>query len=420
MTEPADSRPRLAAVRRESPSGYWNFFYPVLRALVWWFVIWRAPFVCGQGQQTNPQTEVHLKKAAQASARQAWAEAAEEYKKVLKLDPGNAEAQARLGIAYQNARLVPEALRALERALQLDPRLPEVPALLGLDYARLDRYSEALPYLEKAFAEESEPAVRSLVGQQLAQSYFVLGKQGLGLTTVQKLRDLFPDDADVLYAAAKAYANLWNDAVQRMIAKAPGSYQVHQMLAEVLDAQEKYSQAAEEYRRILQIDPNLPGAHYRLGRMILRADPSNRGNEEALVQFQKELEINPVDVPTHVEIGELQLQFHQFDEASRSFSRALELDPSYAAARVGLAKGWIARKEYQKAVEQLDEAVRQAPEDETIYYNLMIAFRSMGRLDQAQKALGKFQDLKKTKDQSLSSILKQFKGTVVGGSTPNP
>jgi tetratricopeptide (TPR) repeat protein len=380
-----------------------------------------VPFLCaGQGEQTSSQAEAHLKKAAEASGRQAWVEAAEEYKQVLKLDPGNAEAQARLGIAYQNAKLVPEAITALERALQLDPRLPEVPALLGLDYARLDRYAEALPYLEKAFAEENEPGVRSLVGQQLAQSYFVLGKQGMGLTTVQKLRELFPDDPDVLYTAAKAYANLWNDAVQRMIAKAPGSYQVHQMLAEVLDAQEKYSQAAEEYRRIIQIDPNLPGAHYRLARMILRVDPSNKGNEDALVQFQKELEINPADVPTHVEIGELQLQFHQFDQASRFFSRALELDPSYTAARVGLAKVWIARKEYQKAVDQLDEAVRQSPDDETIYYNLMIAFRGMERLDQAQRALDKFQDLKKTKDQSLSLILKQFKGTVAGGPAPSP
>jgi tetratricopeptide (TPR) repeat protein len=396
-----------------------------MRALVVAVVVCRAAFLSGllcggQQEQTNPQTEAHLKKAAEASARQAWVEAAEEYKEVLKLDPGNAEAQARLGIAYQNAKFVPEAIKALERALQLDPRLPEVPALLGLDYARLDRYSEALPYLEKAFAEENEPAVRSLVGQQLAQSYFVLGKQGMGLTTVQKLRELFPDDPDVLYTAAKAYANLWNDAVQRMIAKAPSSYQVHQMLAEVLDAQEKYSQAAEEYRRIIQIDPNLPGAHYRLGRMILRVDPSNKGNEDALVQFQKELEINPADVPTHVEIGELQLQFRQFDEASRFFSRALELDPSYTAARVGLAKVLIARKEYPMAVEELDEAARQSPNDETIYYNLMIAFRSLGKLDQAQRALDKFEDLKKTKDQSLSSILKQFKGTVAGGPAPNP
>jgi tetratricopeptide (TPR) repeat protein len=396
-----------------------------MRALVVAVVVCRGALLSGllcggQQEQTNPQTEAHLKKAVEASTRQAWAEAAEEYKEVLKLDPGNAEAQARLGITYQNAKLVPEAIKALERALQLDPRLPEVPALLGLDYARLDRYSEALPYLEKAFAEENEPGVRSLVGQQLAQSYFVLGKQGMGLTTVQKLRELFPDDPDVLYTAAKAYANLWNDAVQRMIASAPGSYQVHQMLAEVLDAQEKYSQAAEEYRRIIQIEPNLPGTHYRLGRMILRVDPSNKGNEDALVQFQKELGINPADVPTHVEIGELQLQFHQFDEASRFFSRALELDPFYTAAGVGLAKVWIAKKEYQKAVEELEQTARQSPEDETIYYNLMIAFRGMGKVDQAQRALDKFQELKKTKDQSLSSILKQFKGTVAGGPAPSP
>jgi tetratricopeptide (TPR) repeat protein len=376
--------------------------------------------VVGQAPQPDSQVGTHLRKAAEASARQAWGEAAQEYQEVLKLDPSNAEAQARLGVAYQNAGKVPEAIKALERALRLDPHMPEVAALLGLDYARLDRYSEAVPYLEKAFAQEDQPPVRSLVGQNLVQSYFQLGKPDQGLMVVEKLRELFPDDPDVLYTASKAYANLWNDAVQRMIAKSPGSYQVHQVLAEVLEAQGKYAQAAEEYRRIMRMEPSLPGVHYRLGRMILQLDPSSKGNEDALGQFQKELEINPSDVPTHVEIGELQLQFRQFDEAFRFFSRALELDPSYSPARIGCAKVWIARKDYPKAVDQLEEAEREAPEDETIYYNLMIALRSMGKVEEAKKALDKFQELKQTKDQNLSSILKRFKGTVVGGPTGSP
>jgi tetratricopeptide (TPR) repeat protein len=371
-------------------------------------------------EQKDIQVQAHLKRAAEANAKQAWKAAADEYKEVLKLDPGNAEAQARLGIAYQNSGMVLEAVESLERALKLDPALPQVSTLLALDYVALGKYSEAVPYLEKAFAQETQPAIKSLVGQRLAQSYFMLRKDNQGLATVQKLRELYPDDPDVLYTAAKVYANLWNDAVQRMLAKAPGSYEVHEVLAEVLEAQEKYSQAVEEYRRIIKMEPQLPGAHYRMGRMILRADPSTHGDQEALTEFQKELEINPSDVPTHVEIGELNLQFHQLDEATRYFSRALQLQPNYTAARVGLAKVWIARKEYQKAVDQLEEAVRQVPEDETIYYNLMLAYRSMGRAEEARKALDKFQQLKQQKEQSLSSILTQFKGTMMAAPLHEP
>jgi tetratricopeptide (TPR) repeat protein len=374
----------------------------------------------GQDAPAESQAAAHLKKAAEAGERQAWLEAAQEYKEVLSLDPANAEVHARLGVAYQNAGMVPEAIKALEEAFRLNPSLPEVPALLGLDYARVDRYTAAIPYLEKAFAQEDQPLVQALVGRNLAQAYFVLGKQEEGLKVIQKLRDLYPDDPDILYTASKIYANLWNAAIQRLIAKSPGSYQVHQVLAEVLEAQGKYAQAAAEYRRIIQMEPSLPGAHYRLGRMVLQVDPSNKGNQEALLQFQKELEIEPTDVPTHVEIGELELQFLRPEEASKYFTRALELDPSYTAARVGLAKVSIAQKNYQRAVGQLEEAVKDAPEDEEIYYNLMIAYRSLGKIQEAKTALDKFQSLKKAKEQSLTSILGQFKGTPVGGTSPNP
>ncbi len=372
--------------------------------------------VCYSGAQSDQVVQAHLRRAGEASAKGAWSEAAKEYNEVLELEPNNAEVYGRLGLTYHNAGIVPEAIKSLEHALRLDPGLPGVEALLGLDYVVVGKYADAIPCLERAFAKEEAPAVRSLVGERLAQCYLKLGKTDQSLQTVQKLRELYPDDPDVLYTAAKVYGNMWNEAVQRMLEKAPESWQVHQVLAEVLDAQGKYSLAAGEYRQVLRINPHLPGAHYRLGRAISRADPSNKGTQEAFSEFQEELEIDASDIPTHVAIGEIHLKSGKLVEARNSFARALRLQPSYIPAQIGLAKVFIAEKDYQHAAGQLEEALRRAPEDETIYYNLTIAYRNLGEGEKAKRAFGKFQELKDRKEQRLSAIWKQFRTVIVQSS----
>ena len=323
--------------------------------------------------------------------------------------PGSAEAHARLGMAYQDVGKLPEAVQALEKALQLDPRLPRVGILLAFSYLPLGKYREAVPYLEQALEKEEDVAMRVTAGERLVECYFALGEEENGLIVVQKLRRLAPDDPDVLYTASKVYTNLWNGAVERLLEKAPGSYRLHQVLAEVYETQEKYADAAKEYREILRLEPRLPGAHYRLGRMLQRTDNA----AEALAEFQTELKTNPADVPTLVEIGEIELKAGRSEPASRYFSRAVEVTGSYAPARVGLAKALLAQKQFQKAAEQLEQARKLAPSDETIPYNLMIAYRSLGRMEDSRRALAEFQRLKKDKDQKLSSIRSRLKGVPV-------
>jgi len=57
--------------------------------------------------------------------------------------------------------------------------------------------------------------------------------------------------------------------------------------------------------------------------------------------------------------------------------------------------------------------VRLAPRDESILYNLMLAYRGLKRPADAQRAYTEFQKLKTAREQSRSSILKQLKGMPV-------
>ena len=368
----------------------------------------------GASDQKAPQIREHLRRAAEAVGRQDWQVAAREYEEALRLDSGDAETHARLGVAYQNLGNLHKGVKSLEQALKLNPQLPRVPILLSLNYITLGRYAEAVPYLEKVFAQETDPAMRSLAGQRLAECYLTLGNEEKGLATIQKLRQLDSNDPAVLYLAARFYGKMWNDVVQRMLEKVPNSYQFHQVLAETLEAQHKFPEAAEEYRKIVKMDPQLPEAHYRLGRAVLRANPS-AGAEEAMREFQRELEISPFHIRAHVEIGNLHVQANQLEEAARYYLRALDLQPSSVEPRVALAKLLIAQKRYQTALEHLQRALQAAPEDEAVHYNLMVAHRGLGHTVQAQQALKKLQELKQQK-QNFLSILEEGKAAVPPGS----
>ncbi len=330
-------------------------------------------------------------------------------KSIVEKNPRDAEANARLGVAYQNAGLLSEAAQALEKSLQLNPALPRVPILLAFVYMSSGRYGDAVPLLRSSFASEPDLEMQALVGQRLVECLFTTGGEDEALEVVQKLRKLKPDDPDILYLASKAHANLWNVTVQRLLAKSADSYRAHQILAEVLETQERFSEATAEYRTIIRLQPKLAAFHYRLGKMLLRADPSPAGEKAALAEFRTELEINPFDVPSYVEIGDLHLKAGNAAEAEKLFARATALQPGHAGAQLGLARTWIAARQYEKALAPLDEARRLAPQDEAVLYQKMLALRGLGRAVEARQAQAEFQKLKTEKERSVSSIRDRLK-----------
>ncbi len=72
---------------------------------------------------------------------------------------------------------------------------------------------------------------------------------------IGQLEKEFPSDADVLYVSANYHMKAWNDAIYRMYQKAPSSYRVDQLSAEVFETQGKYTEAIAEYRKAIEKNP---------------------------------------------------------------------------------------------------------------------------------------------------------------------
>jgi tetratricopeptide (TPR) repeat protein len=377
-----------------------------------------AVLVWAESKETIAAQHLRLGVEAQQSGKLQLA--IEEFRRSAEADPSRAEAHARLGMAYQSAGMLPQAAAALEQALKVDPNLPGVGVLLAFTYQNMGIGEKALPYLAKAFESESDAGVRILVGQRLVDLYFGAGDSEHGLEIVEKLRRLAPKDPAVLYTASKAYANLWNSTVELLLNTAPDSYRVHQVFAEVFEAQDRFADAAKEYRQILRMEPNLPGAHLRLGRMILRSGDDPESDGKALAEFRKELEIQPDDIPTYIEIGEIDLRAQRLEQAEKDLSHALEIQPANLRGMIGLGNVYLARKQYAQALGQLQAAARIAPDDAGIHYSLMLAYRSLGRAADAQLEYTEFQKLKTEERQRQSSLLNQLKGMPVKAQSSRP
>lgn len=358
-----------------------------------------------RGQTPRPQGGVPPERAGTAQRQGDLETAVSELRKVIELNPSDARAHGRLGMVYRRLGRLPEAIESLENALRLEPALPRLKILLGFSFQEAGRYQDAIPLLAESFELERESAVKSVVGQRLVECYLAAADEQRALEVVQKLRQGSPDDPDVLHLALRVYMSLWNSGFQRLLTKAPGSRQARLIVAESLEAQERFTEAANEYAQVLSMEPELPGIHFQLGRMILRSDTSaGGGDEKALAEFRKELELNPMHVGALVEIGEIQLKRGRFSEAAQSFSQALKVQPVSVPARLGLAKVRIAEKQWAEALDQLENARKLAPEDEAVAYHLMVAYRALGRTAEARSALDAFQQLKKRKQQSRSGL----------------
>ncbi|MCI0409874.1 MAG: tetratricopeptide repeat protein [Acidobacteria bacterium] len=336
-----------------------------------------------------------LERAEDAQKRDDFETAAREFRRALELNPSDAETHGRLGMVYRRMRMLPEAIASMETALRLDPTLPRLKILLGISFHEAGRCRDAIPLLSESFQTEREPRMRSVAGQRLAECYLMISDTQTALPVIQLLRKDFADDPAILRLALQVYMSLWNNAYQEMMTKAPGSVQARQILAEGLEAQERFREAAAEYEQILKIEPGHPGIHYQLGRMLLRAEATAAGLDKAAAEFRKELEIRPGHVGSMIEIGEIEFKKGRLADASAAFSQALGIEAGSMPARLGLAKVRIAEKQWAKALEQLEMVRKVAPEDEAMAYNLMITYRALGRTEEAKAAFELVERLKK-------------------------
>src|SRR5262249_45758218 len=148
-------------------------------------------------------------------------------------------------------------------------RKPATPAMSGAALAQAGRCREAVPLLKKELPRIANPDLKRSAGLAGVRCAMEIGQPDDAVDFIRALTRDFPQDAEVLYQAVHVYSDLSLKSSQDLLINAPGSYQVRLLNAEALETQEHWNEAAAEYRAVLAQTPNLPGIHYRLGRLLL-------------------------------------------------------------------------------------------------------------------------------------------------------
>jgi len=278
---------------------------------------------------------------------------------------------------------------------------------LALTQAATGDCAPALPVLTKTEAGNDATFSR-LAGLAACKCYSKTGDLAKSAAIIQELEHRFPNDPDVLYTAAKLHMKAFNDAAFAMFQRTPQSYRVHELSAEVFEIENRYSEAASEYREAIKLSPKALDVHYRLGRALLLQSHSPEALEQSAAEFKAELQVNPEDSASEFQLGQIRQAQRNALQAQSHYERALHLSPNFTETLVALGKLHTQQKDYQKAIPLLTRAAELQPKNEAAHYALLTAYRDSGQMDKAKAEKAILDNLQKAPEGEFSNFLKKL------------
>ncbi len=320
------------------------------------------------------------------------AAAMQEYRAMIAADPNDSQAWTGLGVLLYGSGRAAEAQEALTKALAMDPKAPRAELFLAFSEADLQQCGRALPALERNFASEPPGRLQRLTGLTLLTCSAVQKDAGVALNTAAQLKRSYPGDPDVLYESAELYTRMWNETANELLTAHPDSFRVHQLAAEVNEAQGNFGQAIRQYRAALGQNAKLPQMHYRIGQLLLRQGEPD-ADAKAMEEFRAELQVNPQSALSALAMGEIERHGGHAAEAAADYGLALKLEPKLAEARVGLAQTMLAQHKVEAAQTELKTVIAEHPENAQAHYVMMLAYREQGKLPEAGTEMATFHRL---------------------------
>jgi tetratricopeptide (TPR) repeat protein len=245
---------------------------------------------------------------------------------------------------------------------------------------------EALPTLKRAMTGPDDSGVKKKAGVAGLRCSLTLDDRNSTLDFIRLLSQKFPKDPEILFILVHAYSDLSTRTAQQLGRDAPQSIPAHKLNAEAWEMQGKWDDAEREYENMIEKNPNTPGIHFLLGRLLLsRPDADAKFTERAKQEFQMEIEIDPKNAGAHYVLGELASKDGKWEEAVTQYSEAAKLDPAFAEAHLGWGFALVSLKRYQEAIPPLRVAERLTPDNPSVHYALATALGRSGQKEEAEK-----------------------------------
>jgi type IV pilus biogenesis/stability protein PilW len=138
--------------------------------------------------------------------------------------------------------------------------------------------------------------------------------------------------------------------------------------------------ATSESRQKMENDAS---AHYKLG--IAQLEENHI--QDAFVEFQKSIEIDPKDAETHYALGHVYYLQENYEKAIQEFKTVLKLDPEHSEAHNHLGKVYEIEQRWDDAIQEYQEALKNPtyPTPQFAHYNLGLVYEKKERFSDAIK-----------------------------------
>lgn len=144
---------------------------------------------------------------------------------------------------------------------------------------------------------------------------------------------------------------------------------------------DKYEEAAAEFRRCIEQAPNSAVDHFNLGLALMRA----REYEGALQALAEAERRDQGLLAVHFIRGIIFKRQGLFDEAVESLEHVVGGDPQCGGAYYNLGVCYKALQQFDEAVRAFKKKEELTPDDPSTHYQLIGLYRQLGRVDEAER-----------------------------------
>jgi tetratricopeptide (TPR) repeat protein len=315
--------------------------------------------------ELDPQDpEVHSNRGNILNALGQHQEALAEFDAALRLNSHYAPAYLNRGHVYYALRQFEHALEDYTRAIDLAPRIRQAYSSRGNALTMLGRYEEALESHSRAI--ELDPS-HALSYNNRSGTWIQMDRYTEALADLYRAIELDP-------SLAISYENCGN--VYRIL------FQNGKALANIKDfsrSNPKLASAIEYFGRTLAASEPFEEKAFDLARI----------SEQALVDFNRALELNPNFVQALKHRGQLFVTLERFEEAFADMTRASELDPDDAEVYLVRGRACYGLRHLEQALEDLTHGLEGNLGDHEEYELRALINMELGRISEAQADLAR-------------------------------
>jgi tetratricopeptide (TPR) repeat protein len=336
-----------------------------------------------------------------------------EYRKVLDVDPGQADLASRVALLLTRQDDFPQAIDVLKDAVKANPKGTEPLLQLAFIYAKyMRRIDQALDYVNKAIALDPQNIDAY---ERLCEIMLAAGDEKKALQALDRAATMQSDNATFWARLGKLYASIVfkpdqlpkpehigrvNEIFKKAAERAGDDSKVLKDVADYYASTQQLKEAIPLYLRLLELEPEDTSAREQLAAGFVLTNQHDKAVEmlEQIIKEHPE-KYQPYDLLAGLlddtaRALEREKKSEQakaaFAKAAANYEQSLIINPTRPSPYLHLAELLLGPlKEQERAVKVLTEArqhFRQAPE---IIYYLAVALREAKH---SQEAVATFEE----------------------------